>query len=164
MREIIKRELDATVPVVMYVAPPGARAASAGAFLVMAADVAAMAPQTNIGSSTPVNLGGEDIPEDLRNKIVNDAVAYIREIATEHGRNPDVAEDMVREGANLGATEALEQDVIEVISDDLPDLLEDIDGMRTSPRASSSKRAGPRSTPSRCPSGRRSSTRSSTPT
>src|SRR5688572_15432840 len=134
MREIIKRELDATVPVVMYVAPPGARAASAGAFLVMAADVAAMAPQTNIGSSTPVNLGGEDIPEDLRNKIVNDAVAYIREIATEHGRNPDVAEDMVREGANLGATEALEQDVIEVISDDLPDLLEDIDGMRTEPK------------------------------
>ena len=134
MREIIKRELDATVPVVMYVAPPGARAASAGAFLVMAADVAAMAPQTNIGSSTPVNLGGEDIPEDLRNKIVNDAVAYIREIAIEHGRNPDVAEDMVREGANLGATEALEQDVIEVISDDLPDLLEDIDGMRTQPK------------------------------
>jgi membrane-bound serine protease (ClpP class) len=134
MREIIKRELDATVPVVFYVAPSGARAASAGAFLVMAADVAAMAPQTNIGSSTPVNLGGEDIPEDLRNKIVNDAVAYIREIATEHERNADVAEDMVREGANLGATDALEQDVIEVISDDLPNLLEDIDGMRTEPK------------------------------
>jgi membrane-bound serine protease (ClpP class) len=134
MRDIIKRELDATVPVVMYVYPSGARAASAGAFLVMAADVAAMAPQTNIGSSTPVNLGGEDIPEDLRNKVVNDAAAYIREIATEHGRNADIAEDMVREGANLGATEALEENVIDVISDDLPDLLEDIDGMRTQPK------------------------------
>jgi membrane-bound serine protease (ClpP class) len=134
MRDIIKRELDATVPVVMYVYPPGARAASAGAFLVMAADVAAMAPQTNIGSSTPVNLGGEDIPEDLRNKIVNDAAAYIREIATEHGRNPDAAEQFVREGANLGATEALEQDVIDVVADDLPSLLEEIDGMRTKPK------------------------------
>jgi membrane-bound serine protease (ClpP class) len=134
MRDIIKRELDATVPVVMYVYPSGARAASAGAFLVMAADVAAMAPQTNIGSSTPVNLGGEDIPEDLRNKIVNDAAAFIREIATEHGRNPDAAEEFVREGANLGATEALEQNVIDVISDDVPDLLEDIDGMRTKPK------------------------------
>ena len=134
MRDIIKRELDATVPVVMYVYPSGARAASAGAFLVMAADVAAMAPQTNIGSSTPVNLGGEDIPEDLRNKIVNDAAAYIREIATEHGRNPDAAEEFVREGANLGATEALEENVIDVVADDLPSLLEKIDGMRTKPK------------------------------
>ena len=134
MRDIIKRELDATVPVVMYVYPSGARAASAGAFLVMAADVAAMAPQTNIGSSTPVNLGGEDIPEDLRNKIVNDAAAYIREIATEHGRNPDAAEDFVREGANMGATEALEQNVIDVVADDVPSLLEEIDGMRTKPK------------------------------
>jgi membrane-bound serine protease (ClpP class) len=134
MRDIIKRELDATVPVVMYVYPPGSRAASAGAFLVMAADVAAMAPQTNIGSSTPVNIGGEDIPDDLRNKIVNDAVAYIREIAAEHGRNPDAAEEFVRRGANLGASDALEQNVIDVVSEDLPDLLEDIDGMRTQPK------------------------------
>jgi membrane-bound serine protease (ClpP class) len=134
MREIIKRELDATVPVVLYVYPPGSRAASAGAFLAMAADVAAMAPQTNIGSSTPVNLGGEDIPEDLRNKVVNDAAAYIRELATEHGRNPDAAEEFVREGANLGATEALEQNVIDVIAADIPTLLEDIDGMRTRPK------------------------------
>ena len=134
MRDIIKRELNASVPVVMYVSPSGARAASAGAFLVLAADVAAMAPQTNIGSSTPINLGGEDIPEDLRNKIVNDAAAYIREIATEHGRNPDAAEEFVRKGANLGATEALEQNVVDVVADDLPALLEDIDGMRTKPK------------------------------
>src|SRR5688572_28899090 len=131
VRAIIKRELDAEVPVILYVYPPGTRAASAGAFLAMAADVAAMAPQTNIGSSTPVNLGGEDIPEDLRNKIVNDAAAYIRELAIEHGRDPDAAEEFVREGANLGATDALEQNVIDVIAPDIPALLNEIDGMRT---------------------------------
>ena len=134
MRAIIKRELDAEVPVVLYVYPPGSRAASAGAFLAMAADVAAMAPQTNIGSSTPINLGGEDIPDDLRNKVVNDAAAYIRELASEHGRNPDAAEEFVRRGANLGATDALEQNVIDVIADDIPSLLEKIDGMRTQPK------------------------------
>ena len=134
MREIIKRELNATVPVVMYVYPPGSRAASAGAFLVMAADIAAMAPQTNIGSSTPVNLGGGDIPRDLRNKIVNDAAAYIRELATEHGRDADAAERFVRQGANLGARDALEQNVVDVIAPDVPTLLEQIDGMRTKPK------------------------------
>jgi membrane-bound serine protease (ClpP class) len=134
MRAIIKRELDADVPVVLYVYPPGSRAASAGAFLAMAADIAAMAPQTNIGSSTPVNLGGEDIPKDLRNKIVNDAAAYIRELATEHGRDADAAEKFVREGANLGARDALEGNVIDVIAADVPALLEQIDGMRTKPK------------------------------
>jgi membrane-bound serine protease (ClpP class) len=134
MRAIIKRELDAEVPVILYVYPPGSRAASAGAFLAMAADVAAMAPQTNIGSSTPVNLGGDDIPEDLRNKIVNDAAAYIRELAIEHGRDPDAAEEFVREGANLGATDALEENVIDVIAPDIPALLDEVDGMRTKPK------------------------------
>jgi membrane-bound serine protease (ClpP class) len=134
MRAIIKRELESEVPVVLYVYPPGSRAASAGAFLAMAADVAAMAPQTNIGSSTPVNLGGEDIPRDLRNKIVNDAAAYIRELATEHGRDADAAEKFVREGANLGARDALEGNVIDVVATDVPALLEQIDGMRTKPK------------------------------
>ena len=110
MREIIKAELAATIPVIVYVSPEGARADSAGAFLVMAADVAAMAPQTNIGSSTPVNVGGANIESDLRRKIVNDAAAYIRELAEEHGRNGDVAEDFVREGTNIGAREALERE------------------------------------------------------
>jgi membrane-bound serine protease (ClpP class) len=142
MRAIIKRELDAEVPVILYVYPPGSRAASAGAFLAMAADVAAMAPQTNIGSSTPVNLGGEDIPEDLRNKIVNDAAAYIRELAIEHGRDPDAAEEFVREGANLGATDALEQNVIDVIAPDIPALLDEIDGMRTKPKGLVLRTAG----------------------
>jgi membrane-bound serine protease (ClpP class) len=134
MREIIKAELASEVAVVVYVSPPGASADSAGAFLTMAADVAAMAPQTNIGSSTPVSVGGEDISDDLRKKIVNDAAAYIRELAEEHGRNGDVAEDFVRDATNLGAREALEKGVVDVVAEDLPSLLEEIDGMRTEPK------------------------------
>ena len=134
MREIIKAELAAKVPVVVYVSPQGASADSAGAFLAMAADIAAMAPQTNIGSSTPVNATGEDIGDDLRTKIVNDAAAYIRELAEEHGRNGDLAEDFVREGTNIGARDALEEDVVDVVAPDLAALLEEIDGMRTEPK------------------------------
>ncbi|HSK16600.1 MAG TPA: nodulation protein NfeD [Gaiellaceae bacterium] len=134
MREIIKAQLASEVPVVVYVAPPGARAASAGLFITMAADVAAMAPQTNIGSATPVAVGGEGIPEDLRRKVVNDAAAYIRELAEEHDRNGDWAEDAVRRAVNVGAQEALELGVIDVIADDLPSLLEEIDGMTTVPK------------------------------
>ena len=88
--------LDSKVPVIVYVSPPGSRAASAGVFLVMASDVAAMAPFTNIGSSTPISTGGEDIPADLKRKVVNDAAAYIRALAEDHGRNADWAEDAVR--------------------------------------------------------------------
>ncbi len=134
MREIIKAELASDVPVVVYVAPPGASADSAGAFIALAADVAAMAPQTNIGSSTPVSVGGDEISDDLRKKIVNDAAAYIRELAEEHGRNGDVAEDFVRKATNLGAREALEQNVVDVVAEDLPSLLEEIDGTRTTPK------------------------------
>ncbi len=134
MRAIIKKELDADVPVVVYVYPPGSRAASAGAFIALAADVAAMAPATNIGSSTPVAIGGGEIPTDLRRKIVNDAAAYARELAETHGRNGDWAEDAVRIASNLGAQEALEQNVVDVVAPDLPALLEEIDGMRTEPK------------------------------
>jgi len=134
MREIIKAELDADVPVVVYVYPPGSRAASAGAFITLAADVAAMARQTNIGSSTPVAVGGGEIPGDLRRKVINDAAAYARELAEAHGRNGDWAEQAVRSASNLGAREALEQNVIDVVAPDLPSLLEEIDGMRTEPK------------------------------
>ncbi|MGH3029466.1 MAG: NfeD family protein [Gaiellaceae bacterium] len=134
MREIIEAELAAEVPVVVYVAPPGSRAASAGVFITMAADVAAMAPQTNIGSSTPIAVGGGEIPEDLRKKVVNDAAAYIREIAEEHGRNGDWAERAVRQASNIGAQEALEIGVVDVVAPDLPTLLEEIDGLRTEPK------------------------------
>jgi membrane-bound serine protease (ClpP class) len=91
MRDIVKGILAAEVPVIVYVAPGGASADSAGAVIGMAADVLAMAPQTNIGSSTPVSIGGEDISDDLRRKIVNDAAAYIGELAREHDRNVEVA-------------------------------------------------------------------------
>jgi membrane-bound serine protease (ClpP class) len=134
MRAIIKKELEAKVPVVVYVAPPGSRAASAGAFITLAADVAAMAPATNIGSSTPVAVGGGKIPGDLRRKVINDAAAYARELAETHDRNGDWAEAAVREASNLGAQEALEQNVVDVVAPDLPTLLNDIDGMRTKPK------------------------------
>jgi membrane-bound serine protease (ClpP class) len=134
MREIIKKELGAEVPVVVYVYPPGSRAASAGAFITLAADVAAMAPATNIGSSTPIAVGGGEIPADLRRKVVNDAAAYARELAETHGRNGDWAEQAVRVASNLGAQEALEQNVVDVVAPDLPTLLNEIDGLRTEPK------------------------------
>jgi membrane-bound serine protease (ClpP class) len=134
MRNIIKKMLAAPIPVVVYVYPPGSRAASAGVFITMAADVAAMAPATNIGSSTPITTGGQNIPSDLRRKVINDSVAYIRGLASEHGRNADWAEQAVRVASNLPAQEALDKNVIDVIAPDLPTLLNDIDGMRVEPK------------------------------
>ena len=134
MRAIIKKELAADVPVVVYVYPPGSRAASAGAFITLAADVAAMAPATNIGSSTPVAVGGGEIPADLRRKVINDAAAYARGLAETHGRNGDWAEEAVRSASNLGAQEALDENVVDVVAPDLPTLLNEIDGMKTEPK------------------------------
>ncbi|HSS74509.1 MAG TPA: nodulation protein NfeD [Gaiellaceae bacterium] len=134
MRGIVKGILAADVPVVVYVAPPGASADSAGAVIGMSADVLAMAPQTNIGSSTPVSIGGEDISKDLRRKIVNDAAAYIGELAREHGRNVQAARDMVTKATNLGAREAVEKNVADVLAVDYPDLFRQIDGMKTEPK------------------------------
>jgi membrane-bound serine protease (ClpP class) len=135
MDEIVEAELASAIPVVVYVSPDGARAASAGVWIGQAADVLAMAPQTNIGSSTPILLGGEDIEnDDLRDKVINDAAADLRALATEHGRNGEWADQAVREASNLTAREALEQNVIDVIAPTLPALLDEIDGMRTVPK------------------------------
>ncbi|HEX2346165.1 MAG TPA: nodulation protein NfeD [Gaiellaceae bacterium] len=134
MRGIVKRFLAAEVPVVVYVAPPGSSADSAGAVIAMAADVAAMAPQTNIGSSTPISLGGQDISKDLRRKIVNDAAAYIGELAREHDRNVVAARKMVTEASNYGARQAKAIGLVEVIAPTLPVLLREIDGMKTVPK------------------------------
>jgi membrane-bound serine protease (ClpP class) len=134
MRGIVKRFLAAEVPVVVYVAPPGSSADSAGAVIAMAADVAAMAPQTNIGSSTPISLGGQDISKDLRRKIVNDAAAYIGELAREHDRNVVAARKMVTEASNYGARQAKAIGLVEVIAPTLPALLREIDGMKTVPK------------------------------
>ena len=134
MREIVKSMLALKVPVVVYVAPPGSSADSAGAVIGQAADILAMAPQTNIGSSTPISAGGEDLGEDLRRKVINDAAAYVAELAREHGRNADAAEAMVRRAANYGARGALELGVIDVISPTVPALLREIDGRKTVPK------------------------------
>lgn len=134
MRAIVKAILAAELPVVVYVAPPGSSADSAGAVIGMAADVLAMAPQTNIGSSTPVSIGGEDISRDLRRKIVNDAAAYIGELAREHGRNVEAAREMVTEARNLGAREALREDVVDLIATDYEDLFRQLDGRTVEPK------------------------------
>jgi membrane-bound serine protease (ClpP class) len=134
MRNIIKRMLDSKVPVMVYVYPPGSRDASAGVFITMAADVAAMAPETNIGSSTPISTGGGDIPKDLKRKVVNDAVAYIRGLASEHGRNADWAEKAVRVASNLPAREALGMNVVDYVEPTLPALLDRVDGTRVEPK------------------------------
>jgi membrane-bound serine protease (ClpP class) len=134
MRGIVKRFLASEVPVVVYVAPPGSSADSAGAVIAMASDLAAMAPQTNIGSSTPVSLGGEDISTDLRRKIVNDAAAYVGELAREHDRNVEAARDMVTKASNYGAREAKRIGLVEVVAPSLPVLLDRIDGMKTVPK------------------------------
>src|SRR2546421_34574 len=134
MRAIIKSELDSKIPVIVYVSPPGSRDASAGVFITMAADVAAMAPETNIGSSTPISSSGGNIPSDLRRKVINDAVAYIRGLASEHGRNAVWAAKAVRVAANLPAREALKEHVVDAVAPTLPVLLDRIDGTKTKPK------------------------------
>jgi membrane-bound serine protease (ClpP class) len=134
MKEIYEAELASRIPVIVYVSPDGARAASAGVWIGQAGDILAMAPQTNIGSSTPINVGGEDIQKDLRNKVVNDAAASLKALAGEHGRNVKWADDAVRKASNLTAREALRMNVIDVIAPNLPTLLNDVDGRMTRPK------------------------------
>jgi membrane-bound serine protease (ClpP class) len=144
MRDVIQKILSAEIPVVTFVSPDGARAASAGTYIATASHIAAMAPATNIGSSTPVTIGAptpampgaEDsereaaAPQDaMMRKIVNDAVAYLQSLAELRGRNIEWAETTVRDGANLRASEALANNVIDLISADLDSLMQDIDGI-----------------------------------
>ncbi|MGD9000395.1 MAG: nodulation protein NfeD [Granulosicoccaceae bacterium] len=150
MRDIIKHITNSPVPVATYVAPTGARAASAGTYILYASHIAAMAPGTNLGAATPVQIGGglpgapgpekepgtqqEDKPapaegkDAMQQKVVNDAVAYLRGLAELHGRNQDWAEQAVREAASLQASEALKLNVIDIVASSLNDLLEQIDG------------------------------------
>lgn len=144
MRDMIRGILSSSIPVAVYVSPSGARAASAGTYLLYASHIAAMAPATNLGAATPVQIGIASPPdrakEDskgsesadsgsaMEHKIVNDSVAYIRALAELRGRNVDWAESAVRTAASLSADAAREQNVIDVIATDVPDLLRQIDG------------------------------------
>ncbi|SDY72980.1 nodulation protein NfeD [Nitrosomonas sp. Nm58] len=147
MREIIQEIIASPVPVISYVAPSGARAASAGTYILYASHIAVMAPATNLGAATPVKIGGfpgvpdssdkkpgnsqheqSDAQDLMTKKIVNDAVAYIRGLAQMRGRNAEWAEKAVREAVSLTANEALGEDVIDLIAVDIPDLLTKIDG------------------------------------
>ena len=133
MRKIVQRELSLKIPVIVYVSPEGARAASAGVWISQAADVLAMAPETNIGSSTPIDSSGANIGSDLRRKVVNDAAASLRSLARSHGRNAVWADAAVRRASNLTAEEALKMNVIDYVSPSLPALLNTIDGKKTTP-------------------------------
>ena len=130
MRDMVQNILAADLPVVVYVSPDGARAASAGLFVTMSADVAAMAPQTNIGSATPVQIGPGDPDEVLKRKVGNDAAAYVRALADRHGRNADLAERMVRDAVNVPARQALRERLIDRVATDERALLRQLDGFR----------------------------------
>jgi len=148
MRDIIKNILSSSVPIVSYVAPAGSRAASAGTYILYASHVAAMAPTTNLGAATPVQVGGlpgmpeeeptsqekeenreKPVPADtLERKMVNDAVAYIKTLASRHGRNAEWAEQAVREAVSLTSEEALEIKVIDLVAAGHSELLQQLDG------------------------------------
>lgn len=130
MRDIIKRIFASDVPVVVYVAPAGSRAASAGVFITYAAHVAAMAPGTNIGSAHPVQMGGGQMDETMAKKVENDAVAYIMGIAGKRKRNAEWAEKAVRESVNITAEEAFKLHVIDLVAESPEKLLEGIDGRK----------------------------------
>jgi membrane-bound serine protease (ClpP class) len=130
MRDIVKAILSSDTPVIVYVAPAGSRAASAGVFITYAAHIAAMAPGTNIGSAHPVAMGGEKMDETMMKKVENDAVAYIKGIAMKRHRNADWAEKAVRKSVNITAEEALKLNVIDFIAADRKALFETIDGRK----------------------------------
>jgi len=136
-RDIVQAMLASDVPVVVWVGPAGARAGSAGVFLTLAADVAAMAPSTNIGAAHPVLAGGKDIAEqagkDLAKKIENDTAAYARSIAKERGRNQDWAQKAVLESVSITSDEALKQHVVDLVAPDLRSVLEQADGRTIRP-------------------------------
>ncbi len=128
MRSIIMAMLASEIPVVVYVSPSGARAASAGVMITLASDVAAMAPSTNIGAAHPVNLGQKEMDKTMADKVVNDMVAYTKSITEKRGRNSEWAEKAIRESVSVTEKEALELKVIDLIAEDLDDLIEKIDG------------------------------------
>jgi len=127
-RSIIAKILASPVPVIIYVAPSGARAASAGFFILESADVAAMAPGTNTGAAHPVIFGGEKMDDVMKAKMENDAAAFMRSFVSKRGRNVDLAESAVRQSKSFTDQEALKEHLIDVVAPDVPDLLKQLDG------------------------------------
>lgn len=128
MRKIVQAIYACDVPVVVYVSPSGARAASAGVMITMAADIAAMAPGTNIGAAHPVGAGGQDIGKSMAEKVTNDMVAFAQGIAKRRGRNVKWAEKAVRESVSVTADQALKENIVDVVAADLDDLIRQING------------------------------------
>ncbi len=144
MREIEMAMLASRVPVVVYVSPSGARAASAGVMITMAADIAAMAPGTNIGAAHPVGAGGREIEEKMSEKVVNDMVAHARSVAESKGRNADWVEKAIRESVAVTETEALEKNIIDLVAKDLDDLIAQIDGRQVADKGTLDLKDAPR--------------------
>ena len=130
MRLIIQDILGSKVPVVVYVSPAGARAASAGVMITMAADIAAMAPSTNIGAAHPVGAGGKDISGTMSEKVINDMVAHAKSVAEDRGRNAKWVEQAIRESVSVTETEALKENIIDLIAKDMDDLIRQLNGRK----------------------------------
>lgn len=130
MRLIIKDILGSTIPIVVFVSPRGARAASAGVMITMAADVAAMAPGTNIGAAHPVGAGGKDISGKMSEKVINDMVAHAKSVAEERGRNQEWVEQAIRESVSVTETEALKENIIDLVAEDTDDLIRQLNGLK----------------------------------
>ncbi|MBI4966167.1 MAG: nodulation protein NfeD [Desulfomonile tiedjei] len=129
-KTIIKEMINAKLPIIVYVAPSGSSATSAGALITMGADIAAMAPGTNIGAAHPVGGGGQEIEKSMSEKVINDLTAYMRGVVTKRGRNAEWAERAIRESVSITSKEALDLRVIDVIADSVPDLLDKLDGRK----------------------------------
>jgi membrane-bound serine protease (ClpP class) len=141
MRTMVKTIMNSPIPVVVYVSPSGAQAASAGVFVVMAADVAAMAPGTNIGAAHPVVAGGKEMDETMNTKMVNDLVAFIKSIAGKRHRNADWAEEAVRKSVSITAEEALRLNVVDLVAKDMNDLLLKLEGWKVQTKEGEKKLA-----------------------
>jgi membrane-bound serine protease (ClpP class) len=142
--KIVLCELSAKVPVLVWVGPNGSSAGSAGVWIAEAADFLGMAPETNIGSSTPIDSGGGNIDSDLRRKLINHEAASLRALAQSHGRNAKWADRAVRVATNATALEALRMNVIDAVAPTLPALLRQADGIKTKPRGYTLHLAGAR--------------------
>lgn len=130
MHNIVKKILNSNIPIITFVSPKGARAASAGALIALASDVIAMAPSTHIGAAHPVNIGGEKMDKVMAEKITNDMSAFVKSIAEKKGRNVEWAISAVKESASITEEEALKENVIELIAENIPNLLKKLDGWK----------------------------------